>query len=91
MTSNSDRNFRPTSLIDRVNKTADTLLDLENDSASDKGSDNPKLSRSSWDSQIDTQLPLLPRSIWQDRRAFLKVLIEAKRSLDIAEINAYLD
>lgn len=33
---------------------------------------------------------LLPRPGWQNQRAFLSVLIKAKRSLDIAEIAAIL-
>jgi hypothetical protein len=37
------------------------------------------------------QFPLLPRSAWQDRRAFLRVLIKAKRALDLAEISALVD
>lgn len=35
--------------------------------------------------------PLLPRSGWQNRQAWLKVLIRVKRSLDIAEINTWLN
>jgi hypothetical protein len=41
--------------------------------------------------QTISQFPLLPRSAWQDRRAFLKVLIKAKRALDLAEISAFVD
>lgn len=40
--------------------------------------------------QPDSQ-SLLPRSGWQNQRAFLSVLIKAKQSLDIAEITALLD
>ncbi|MBW4457924.1 MAG: hypothetical protein KME55_37780 [Nostoc indistinguendum CM1-VF10] len=38
----------------------------------------------------DARSPILPRSGWQNRRAFLKVLVKAKQSLDMAEITATL-
>ncbi|MBD2243793.1 hypothetical protein [Nostoc sp. FACHB-888] len=38
----------------------------------------------------DVRSPILPRSGWQNRRAFLKVLVKAKQSLDMAEITATL-
>ncbi|MCC5653985.1 hypothetical protein LC609_30250 [Nostoc sp. XA013] len=38
----------------------------------------------------DARFSILPRSGWQNRRAFLKVLVKAKQSLDIAEITAIL-
>lgn len=33
---------------------------------------------------------LLPRPAWQDRRAFVKVLMKTKRALDLTEIDALL-
>lgn len=88
MTRSSDQGSRSTSLPGPANKTAAVLLGLENDSARP---DRVEPSRRRWDGQVDAQFPLLPRSSWQDQQAFLRVLIRAKRSLDIAEINAYFD
>jgi hypothetical protein len=34
---------------------------------------------------------VLPRQGWQDKQAFVKVVIKAKRALDIAEINDLLN
>ena len=34
---------------------------------------------------------ILPRRGWQDKKSLLKVIIKAKRSLDIAEISHFLD
>ncbi|WP_375498181.1 hypothetical protein [uncultured Nostoc sp.] len=51
-----------------------------------EGTDNFK----SLNSISDAQYPILPRSGWQNRRAFLKVLVKAKQSLDMAEITATL-
>ncbi len=42
------------------------------------------------DNVSDARSPILPRSGWQNRRAFLKVLVKAKQSLDMAEITATL-
>jgi hypothetical protein len=33
---------------------------------------------------------ILPRQGWQDKQAFVKAVIKAKRALDIAEINNLL-
>jgi hypothetical protein len=38
----------------------------------------------------DSQTFLLPRSAWQDRRAFATILLKTKRVLDLAEIGALL-
>ena len=70
-----------------MNETTDDSLALEKESLPYEGTDNFE----SWKSVSDAQSPLLPRSGWQNRRAFLSVLIKAKRSLDIAEITAFLD
>ncbi|MGL5075680.1 MAG: hypothetical protein ACRDBG_07535 [Waterburya sp.] len=35
--------------------------------------------------------PVLPRQGWEDKQAFVKVVIRAKRALDIAEINNLLN
>ncbi|WDD36987.1 hypothetical protein PQG02_34770 (plasmid) [Nostoc sp. UHCC 0926] len=53
---------------------------------SNEGTDNFE----SLNSVSDAQSPILPRSGWQNRRAFLKVLVKAKQSLDMAEITATL-
>ncbi|WP_166482410.1 hypothetical protein [Scytonema sp. UIC 10036] len=37
-----------------------------------------------------SQPPLLPRSAWQNQQAFYRVIIKAKKALDIAEISALL-
>ena len=39
----------------------------------------------------DLSSQLLPRQGWQNKQAFLKAIIKAKRSLDIAEISQLLD
>lgn len=87
MTRNLDQGPCPMSLPGPANATA-AVLGLENDS---ERPDRAEPSRSRRDGQIEAQSPLLPRSSWQDRQAFLRVLVRAKRSLDIAEINAYFD
>jgi len=74
--------------MNRAKEIAGALIS-ETGPVSDKGPDDAEPSPSSWDNQVDTQ-PLLPRSSWQNYRAFLKILIRAKRSLDIAEINPFL-
>jgi hypothetical protein len=51
---------------------------------------NFELSKDSVNDELDSQHPLLPRTGWQDRQAFFKALVKAKRSLDIAEITALL-
>jgi len=73
-----------------MNETTGDSLALQNDSLPYKETDNSESSGSGSDSQIDSQSPLLPRSGWQNQRAFLNVLIRAKQSLDIAEITATL-
>jgi hypothetical protein len=40
--------------------------------------------------ELDSQSPLLPRTGWQDRQAFLKIIVKTKRTLDLAEITALL-
>ena len=90
MTSNLDpQNSHSTSSVNYVNETADTLLS-ETNAVFEKELCDVELSPSSWDTQVDTQLPLLPRSGWQNQETFLRILIRAKRSLILAEINAYL-
>jgi hypothetical protein len=61
---------------------------LEKDSVHSEKNDNFESKTSNSDDQLNTQSPLLPRSGWQNQQAFLRVLIKAKRSLDIAEIAA---
>ena len=39
----------------------------------------------------DLSSQLLPRQGWQNKQAFFKAIIRAKRSLDIAEISQLLD
>ena len=39
-------------------------------------------------SVLDAQSPILPRSDWQNWRAFLKVLVKAKQSQRVAETTA---
>lgn len=73
-----------------MNETTGDSLALEKNSVPYEETDNSESSGSDSDSQIDPQSPLLPRSGWQNRRAFLSVLIKAKQSLDIAEITATL-
>lgn len=73
-----------------MNGTTGDSLALEKDLLPYAETDNCKLSGTGLESQMDAQAPLLPRSGWQNRRAFLSVLIRAKRSLDIAEITATL-
>ena len=34
---------------------------------------------------------ILPRQGWQNKQAFLKAIIKAKRTLDIAEVSNFLD
>ena len=34
---------------------------------------------------------VLPRQGWQDKQAFVKAIIKAKRALDIAEISNFLN
>lgn len=88
MTSHSEpHNSGSTPLMNRAHETAGELLS-ETDPFLDKEPDNAESSPSRWDK--DAQLPLLPRSSWQDQQTFLKILIRAKRSLDIAEIGANL-
>lgn len=82
---------RSISPINTMNETTGDSLALEKDSVPYKGTNNFESLGSGSDSQIDAQAPLLPRSGWQNQRAFLSVLIRAKRSLDIAEITAFLD
>ncbi|GAA6623368.1 hypothetical protein [Scytonema sp. NUACC26] len=65
-----------------MSKTTGDSLSLEKESLPYKGTDNFETS--------NAHLPLLPRSGWQNQRAFLSVLVKAKRSLDIAEIAATL-
>ncbi|MEH2326474.1 MAG: hypothetical protein V7K32_23515 [Nostoc sp.] len=73
-----------------MNETTGNFLAVENDSVSYTESDDLELSKS-LDNQHNAQSPLLPRSGWQNRRAFLTALIKAKRSLDIAEITSFLE
>ncbi|MBD1930051.1 hypothetical protein H6F74_28050 [Trichocoleus sp. FACHB-90] len=73
-----------------MNETTGDSLALEKDSLPYERTDSSESSGSGSDSQMDPQAPLLPRSGWQNQRAFLSVLIRAKRSLDIAEITATL-
>ncbi len=73
-----------------MNETTGDSLALHNDSLPYERTDNFESSESGSDSQIDPQSPLLPRSGWQNQQAFLRVLIRAKKSLDIAEITATL-
>ena len=72
--------------MNTMNETTDDSLALEKESLPFEGTDNFESSKSA----SDVQSPLLPRSGWQNPRAFLSVLIKAKRSLDIAEIAAIL-
>jgi hypothetical protein len=39
----------------------------------------------------DSQPLILPRSGWQDRRAFVKALMKTKRALELAEISALIE
>ncbi len=73
-----------------MNETTGDSLALERDSLPYERTDNVESAGSGSDSQIDAQAPLLPRSGWQNRRAFLSVLIRTKQSLEIAEITATL-
>lgn len=73
--------------MNTTNETTDDSLALEKESLPFEGTDNFESSKS----VSDVQSPLLPRSGWQNRRAFLSVLMRAKQSLDIAEITALLD
>ncbi len=57
-----------------MNETTGDSLALEKDSLPYEGTDNFESSGSGSDSQMDAQAPLLPRSGWQNRRAFLSVL-----------------
>jgi len=81
---------RSISPINIMNETTGDSLALEKDSLPYERTENFESSGSGSDSQIDPQSPLLPRSGWQNRRAFLSVLIRVKQSLDIAEITATL-
>ncbi len=71
-----------------MNETTGDSLALVKDSVPCEGTDNFESSASGSNSQMHAQSPLLPRSGWQNRRAYLSVLIRAKQSLDIAEITA---
>lgn len=73
-----------------MNETTSDLLALEKDLIPDEKTDNFESSRSALDDQLETESPLLPRSGWQNRRDFLRVLIKAKQALDVAEITATL-
>ncbi|MEH1870149.1 hypothetical protein [Nostoc sp.] len=73
-----------------MNETTGNFFAVENNSVSYTESDNLELSNS-LDNQHNVESPLLPRSGWQNRRAFLSALIKAKRSLDIAEITSFLE
>lgn len=70
-----------------MNETTDDSLALEKESLPIEGTDNFDSSKS----VSEVQSPLLPRSGWQNRRAFVSVLMRAKQALDIAEITALLD
>ena len=72
--------------MNTMNETTNDSLAVEKKSLPYKETDNFESSNS----VSDAQSPLLPRSGWQNRRAFLSVLIKAKQSLDIAEIAATL-
>lgn len=77
--------------MNTMNEITDDLLALEKDSVPSEGTENFDFSRSGSNGHRDAQSPLLPRFGWQNRRAFLSVLIRAKRSLDKTEITAFLD
>jgi hypothetical protein len=70
-----------------MNETTDDSLALEKESLPVEGTDNFDSSKR----VSEVQSPLLPRSGWQNQRAFLSVLMRAKQALDIAEITALLD
>ncbi len=72
--------------MNTMNETTCDSLAIEKESLRYEETDN----FDSLKSASDAQSPLLPRSGWQNQRAFLSVLIKAKRSLDIAEIAATL-
>lgn len=55
----------------------------------DANSDTPKVKADLLLSDRDSQF-VLPRSGWQDKKAWLKAIIKAKRALDIAEIEFLL-
>lgn len=71
------------------NDTSSDTFALDNELVSPSATGHSELSDSRLNTQLDSQ-PLLPRSAWQDRQALVKVLIRAKKSLDIAEITAFL-
>lgn len=52
---------------------------------------NNRIPASNKNSKDDSNQFILPRQGWQDKRAFLKAIIKAKRALDIAEINNLLN
>ncbi|MEH2179230.1 hypothetical protein [Nostoc sp.] len=58
----------------------------EKELLANKGTENLE----SLNSILDVRSPILPRYGWQNRRAFLKVFVKAKQSLDMAEITAIL-
>jgi hypothetical protein len=48
------------------------------------------LSKDSANNELNSQSLLLPRTGWQDRQAYFRVLVKTKRALDLAEITALL-
>jgi hypothetical protein len=76
--------------MNTMNETTGDSLALEKHSVRSQGNVNFESARSGSNGQMGAQSPLLPRSGWQNRRAFLIVLIRAKQSLDIEEIAATL-
>ncbi len=73
-----------------MNETTSDLLALDKDLIPYEKTDGFEPSRIAVDDNLGTQSPLLPRSGWQNRRDFLRVVIKAKQALDMAEITATL-
>lgn len=62
-----------------INQTDKRILAVNKDSSLESINQNNSNSQS-----------ILPRQGWQDKQAFVKIVIKAKRALDIAEINDLL-
>jgi hypothetical protein len=76
--------------MNSMNETTRNLVASQKDLFPDDKTDKFDFSRSGLDNKLETQSSLLPRSGWQNRRDFLRVLIKAKQALDMAEITATL-
>jgi hypothetical protein len=50
---------------------------------------NPKVSNQNQQNNLNSQF-ILPRQGWQDKKAFVRAVIKAKKALDIAEISNLL-